>query len=516
MNIKIPAFGETAYTDHNTNKTNRVVNFTDAKAAAFADYCRYLREAGFTQKEAYTQNGHSYAAFQKDDRGVFLNYFAGIRELNIVSEENCRYFNYTDVPGKFCVSPQITQVHLHDFGMSYAIRLSDGRFIVIDGGWEFDADEDRLLQCLEAGAPGQTPVIAAWILTHPHIDHYRCFMGFMERYGDRVRLEKVLLNFPEADDLVHYPKLDMEEKRKQDSETIQLPRLFQMLENRGLPVYIPHTGQVYRIGDAVCKFLATMDDTIHLSNNINMTSLMFRMELAGQVILWTADGAFSAARLLQKFGDYLQADILQVPHHGFQCGTADAEIAAYDVIRPKVCLLPEGNRNAFTDFCIYRDGTRHLMTNVGVQEFITGSVQRTITLPYTASTYGRQELECNVRQGLDNGGARTWVFMELDTGREADLTFTVLNATMLPATVTAQLLFEERAQRITNVTFKAPRNSIRRFCLLAKGESQEDETFIDASQLPENAPFAVRFISDQPVVISHRDHAPAYHSSYNG
>ena len=29
---------------------------------------------------------------------------------------------------------------------------------------------------------------------------------------------------------------------------------------------------------------------------------------------------------------------------------------------------------------------------------------------------------------------------------------------------------------------------------------------------PENTPFAVRFRSEVPVVISHRDHAPAYRS----
>ena len=31
--------------------------------------------------------------------------------------------------------------------------------------------------------------------------------------------------------------------------------------------------------------------------------------------------------------------------------------------------------------------------------------------------------------------------------------------------------------------------------------------------IPENTYFTVRFISNLPIVVSHRDHAPAYHST---
>lgn len=64
--------------------------------------------------------------------------------------------------------------------MSYVIRLTDGRFIVIDGGREFEPDSERLYQCLKNGSSGQNPVIAAWIMTHPHSDHFHCFIEFMD------------------------------------------------------------------------------------------------------------------------------------------------------------------------------------------------------------------------------------------------------------------------------------------------------------------------------------------------
>ena len=67
-------------------------------------------------------------------------------------------------------------------------------------------------------------------------------------------------------------------------------------------------------------------------------------------MLWTNDAAFSHAKLPERYGEYLKADILQIPHHGFQSGSAEAEISGYDLIRPRVCLLPVSDYCAYT-FC---------------------------------------------------------------------------------------------------------------------------------------------------------------------
>ena len=37
--------------------------------------------------------------------------------------------------------------------------------------------------------------------------------------------------------------------------------------------------------------------------------------------------------------------------------------------------------------------------------------------------------------------------------------------------------------------------------------------FLQEQGIPENTSFSVRFLSDLPLVISHKDHAPAYRSS---
>jgi hypothetical protein len=351
----------------------------NAAAGAFDAYCALLEENGYERKEAYRQDSHRFAAYDDGERGIFLNEYGTIGRLTIVEEENCRYFAYADVYAKNSVPAQITQISLEDFGNSYVIRLTDGRFIVIDGGREFEPEQDKLYRCLSDGAMGKKPVIAAWILTHPHSDHFHCMIGFMERYGDAVTVEKFLFNFPEPDDYAHYPALGNKDKRFEDnSPTTNIPKMLAAVNASGAAVYTPHTGQRYRIGDAALEILSSMDDTIHCSQNVNASSLVIRMELAGQVILWSADAAYSDTRLAERYGSYLKADILQIPHHGFQSGTAAGEIRGYELIRPQVCLLPVSEYNAFTVFGIYREGTRWLMSKAGVEELITGALRKMI------------------------------------------------------------------------------------------------------------------------------------------
>lgn len=518
--ISIPAFGELHVTDHQENGSSRSFIFENVEKNLLNAYGMLLEADGFCGKEFYQKGEHFFAAYAKGNIGVFLNYYAAIRELSLVWEENCPYFSYEDTFGEETVSPQITQISLEDFGMSYAIRLSDGRFIVIDGGREFEPDSDRLFQCLKEGTGGEKPVIAAWIMTHPHPDHFHCFIDFFDRYGERVVFEKFMFNFPEADDISHYPKLARKDPRFEDSSPLtNIPRMLERIGRSGAIVYTAHTGQRYQIGDAACEILASMDDTIHLSKDINATSLVVRMELGGQVILWTADASFSAAKLPEKYGSYLKSDILQVPHHGFQSGAADSIKRGYDLIRPSVCLLPVSEYNAFTVICSYKESTRYLFTEVGVDEIITGDEQRTLFLPYKASPHAKERLQRQYLSGLDNGGAQTWVYSDLHTSRAEDFEFTLLNMTAAKATVWIELFFESSAQKIRNIKAEVPSGCIRKINIVGEDVDGDALYFnwlsLKEQGIPEDVPFAVRFMSDIPIVVSHQKHEVSYRTSVN-
>ncbi|MBQ4322332.1 MAG: hypothetical protein IJC19_00175 [Clostridia bacterium] len=497
------------------NRTNRVYVAPHGGEDAFEECLASLISEGFTAVEAYADAHRRFAALKKEGTGVFLNYFPATGDLRAVVEEDCAYFSYSDRRGEGECSAQITQIPLEDFGLSYAIRLPDGRFILLDGGWNFAPDAERLYRCLVRGSEGQKPVVAAWILTHPHRDHYQCFIGFMERYADRVTVEKVLLNFPEADDPAFAKDFTYVDPRVPDSdERTNIPLMWAQIARCGAAVYTAHTGQRYRIGDALCEVLSSFDDVVGDTTNVNATSLVLRMELGGQVILWTADSAFSIARLPQRYGTYLKADILQVPHHGFQSGAFEAEVEGYDLIAPSVCLLPVSDYNAYTAFCIHREGTRHLMLNCGVEELIAGSAERTLTLPYTPPAHAKQTLARRCAEGLEACGAKSWIFTGLNTAQAEDFCFDVLNTTFLTATINCEIFFEDKTRRILHIRFPAHAARTRRVNVVGDEVDKDalwfNEYALKHQSVPENAPFAIRFMSDIPVVISHPNHAPVH------
>lgn len=506
----IPAFGEGNVQENRENAAACVWSIPDG-AARFGDYCALYLACGYAEREQYQCGAHAYAALQKGTDAVFLNAYGGTGELRIVEEAHCTYFGYTDRAGDACLAPQVTQVRMKDYGMSYVIRLSDGRFLLIDGGYLYDSDADALWETLQAQATGELPVIAAWILTHQHEDHFHCFLRFMEKYGDAVRVEKMLFNFPAYDDFTHYPELERDNARIPDSRAcLRIPQMLDLIKRLGIPTFTPHTGQKYRIGDANVEFLACIDDSIHVTQNGNATSLVFRMELGGQVILWTADAGCSYVRLAERYGAYLKADILQVPHHGFQSGKPEAELRTYALADAPVCLLPSSGYCAYTFFCMFREGTRHLLCSERVKELIDGDEQRTLVLPYVAREGALEVRLQRVALGLENNGARAFVFSGLNTANTEDLCFTLLNMTVLPVKVRVELYFEDKKYVQRSLWTEIPGSSLR-VCRLAGGEGS---VLPPERSLPENALFAVRFLCDTPIVVSHQTHQAAYRSAH--
>lgn len=502
------------------NQINRSVTVAAVEGAGVTDFsarCEALIADGYEAMEQRRIAQNTYASFRKGDEGVFLNYYPSLGELTVVTEKECRYFHYEDNMGACVVQPSITQIHLVDFGMSYVVRLSDGRFIIFDGGREYEPDAQELYDCLKRDCVTPKPVIAAWIMTHPHSDHYHCYMTFMEHFADEVVIEKYMLTFPEHDDAVHYPALFNKDKRFEDNSPFtNIPRMFAYMQKSGAPIYAPHTGQRYIIGDAVCDIIGSIDDTIHRSQNINATSVIIRMELGGQVILWCADAAFSETRLAEKYGQYLKADILQVPHHGFQSGIAEAEIEGYRYIQPSVCLLPVSDYNAYTVFCAFKEGTRFLMRDMDIDEMITGDATRTLLLPYTPAPEGKNVLERKYTAGQNSAGATTWIYTGLNTGREEDLEFQFINTTHMPTMVNIELFFEEKDRNVRHIKVQIPALSYKNICVVGS-EVDGDYMYRNSMSLkkrgiPENAEFAIRFMSDIPIVVAHKTHSATHHS----
>lgn len=522
--LQLPAFGEDRFFDDLVGANSRVLLIPETDNQVFERYASLFAESGFETWERSSTETRCFAVFRKNSIGIFLSYYRAPRQLQMVIEENCNYFTYSDRSQEATVTPRLSQLFLCDYGMSYVLRLSDGRLVIIDGANVYEKDIDNLFDRLKTDSPADKPVIAAWIFTHPHSDHYFCFFPFMEKYGDRVEIQKFFFHFPDSEDLGHFPALGKTEKvfsrySGEDGITSSriLRRFYEKVAQLGVPVYTPHAGQHYKLGDAMVQFFSAMDDTVHRSQNINASSLMFTIDIAGQRIFFGGDGSFDDSLLAQRFGNELKSDILQFPHHGFGCGAVDGQISALRLIAPSVCVLPVEKDLAYRTFTTYREGTNYMMTRLGIKELRTGEAEHTLELPYHPNPDGVLALQQNYQRGRDDAGARAWIFSDLNAGKPEDFWFSVLNTTYLPANITAELYFENMEKKILRVSFPGPRLGVYRLhCLLPirEGLTEADiPAFLNQRDIPQNTPFAVRFLSDLPIVISHKEHAPSYRSS---
>lgn len=208
----------------------------------------------------------------------------------------------------------------HAFMMGFVFLTDAGRAVVIDGGRP--GDLQNLLALI-----GNRP-IAAWILTHPHLDHISGFCHLIQNGFDTQRIEKVYYNFPSVE---FAEKCEPQFTDRRDFENI-LPRL-------GKKAVVVKPGMQVQIDELSVDFLFCGEERYYLplpNLAINESSLVFRVTAPGMKrVLFLGDlGAKGGADLLKIYGDQLKSEIVQMAHHG-HCGVTEA---VYQAIAPEACM----------------------------------------------------------------------------------------------------------------------------------------------------------------------------------
>ena len=235
-------------------------------------------------------------------------------------------------------------------GMGYAIRTGAGRFIVVDGGHPNDAEP--LVELLERYAAGK-PQVDLWIITHPHGDHYGALSALSknEALRERIRLNRLCMRMPAAD-VVYTAK------------------------GAAAP------GEIQSI--CALKVLLTVADLAEVTDP-NETSMIFRVEAAGQSILFLGDTYAKPSRqLAAQLGDALKCDFCQLAHHALNGGAHEL----YALARPEVALIPM-TRPAYDAmlFGEYKDShstrhNRHAMQALAVsRHWLSADGDRVVELP---------------------------------------------------------------------------------------------------------------------------------------
>ena len=347
-------------------------------AVDFWEYRRVMRrEYGFVVVAENHIGENHFVTLKDDERMVTLIFIPSRANTKIIVEPLRELPKKTTEPyERICSSELVTVGHKDNGSMTFVLRLADGKFILVDGGWQHET-ADTVLEVMRKLAPDpQNLTIAAWIITHPHGDHIGAFIGMAEKHLGEVTIESLIYNFPC--------------REQGDVRTQKLAGASDGLERRikekysDIPVYKPHPGCQFQFANLKIEILSTHE--LHyppMPSLKNDCCLFMRWEIDGQVIMFPADSSSNSNHTIaQMYGTYLRCDILQADHHGNFGGTM--EINTMFSPHTVIYLCPESD---FHDRFRFSDYNMCLFNNPNYKEsIVVGSRIVAMPLPYEAGT----------------------------------------------------------------------------------------------------------------------------------
>ena len=298
--------------------------FSDFENVDFETYTADVLAAGYQKCQMNIIDQNVFTSYQKAGKYLHLYWTPTKKQLRAVmenskdtelptTEEENQY--QKGVSSTLFTSLGLNYAQGYFSGMSYLMRLEDGSFIVIDGGYEVDYNYDLLYTAMREQAPNDQIVIAAWIFTHGHHDHLGAFLGFTEKYAKKVTVEQFIYNIPSGEVFESISEYSEGSARWSKAEKAM---------STGYPdakhVHA-HPGQVHNIRNAKLTVLYTHELCVpSLLADYNDTSLVFTIEAEGVKTFINADASTMMGRLLpQYYSDgVFKSDLMQVAHHGVE------------------------------------------------------------------------------------------------------------------------------------------------------------------------------------------------------
>lgn len=309
----------------------------NTSADDFNAYLAKLETNGYELIAKNTIDDNIYAQYEKGYSLVYAYYTNCFAEARIiddcasVSEDEFEY-SYEVKEGETIDVTQYGIMSTHDGtwpsnGMFYIIKLADNSVILIDGGNSDQATNgavDGVYEYLReiTGTPEDEKIrVAALFYTHPHGDHVNMSPRLVSRYGDKIDIERLMVNFPNENVPVGDDKwsgtivnfLGSVRSKYPDIKMIQL-----------------HRGQEIELGGATFTVMYTQEDTVIASTGtpnfqeLNNYTSVIMMKANGVKTLFLGDVGNNSEReevmdlLLTPFSEEtMKCDVVQVAHHGY-------------------------------------------------------------------------------------------------------------------------------------------------------------------------------------------------------
>ena len=204
-----------------------------------------------------------------------------------------------------------------NIGLCYIFKLSNGRAIVIDGGYYYDSNADNLFYALESLEIAKDEngefIIEAWIFTHGHGDHNGVTKPYFDKYAHLTTVNYFVYQIPSNSEI------------SPTGAGYAGEAAFHELCKTACPEakYLnPHAGLTYYFGNATVDMLHTPDFIWSHATPIpdyNDSGIIFRVAGGGvDGALFMGDSGEHPSTATVKYYDVsaFNSDILQISHHG--------------------------------------------------------------------------------------------------------------------------------------------------------------------------------------------------------
>ena len=341
-------------------------------------------------------NGFSVCSSNKIDVNFFCVLSSGVTTLyvsfsekektvRVIEKENDGKVDSLGFDGEKKYDVLLTQLsqpyYAPDCGMSYVIRLDDGRFVIIDGGFDEFENVDKLWELISSqNERGGKPVIAAWFVSHAHDDHCGVPLHFIDKYSDFSVIQNVLYNWAvRIDGSSRHPEVRFTEVCSENNGKIN--------------VKTPRTGEKYVFGGVLFEILFVGEDLYPGEiASLNDSSMVVKMVYDGKTVLFPGDALSVSSDLMcaRYAPDVLKCDILQLPHHGYYGGSE----ALFTSCEPSVIFwscpnywYPVVSKWGANPMLIEKDTTKYIYCCGRVEVTLNLSDGENYFLPYRNDEY---------------------------------------------------------------------------------------------------------------------------------
>ncbi len=317
-----------------------------ADAELFSSYISALGSAGFEEKVRNTTGKGDFSTLYGNGLTIHAAFSDKTLRVTAQKAEIPDIISKDGAPPAGSIEPLVSFVGLaydtknngglYKNGLSIIWRLSDGSFMIADGGGQNATHAKLVYDELCRLAVDKNDIrISAWFITHPHIDHAGVFHMFTTTYRSHVKLERLICNIPTTG---YYQSLS-DDSTEGTAVSMSTTIRSDIKKWRDLKVIKAHEGQRYYIAGAEINVYTTADMLYPAteSTTANSTSVVFGVTINGKKLLVTGDAGGDTCRAaISAWGRELKSDAMTVIHHGLRGATTQF----YAFVNPETVLWP--------------------------------------------------------------------------------------------------------------------------------------------------------------------------------